>query len=138
MVDLHDVGVLQAGDGLGLGQETGDGLGVRMSAGQNHLQNARAVQEDLLGEVDDPHAAAAELGQDLIAVDNREGPLRASIRRHAVQPRSSRGGRLIAVRLARDRSPGFGSSFVFSVRGRLRPVRGIEPEEEGVRIGRIE
>ena len=44
VVDLHDVGVLQAGDGLGLGQEAGDGLGAGMSTGQDHLQDARAVQ----------------------------------------------------------------------------------------------
>ena len=37
-VDLHDVGVLQPGDGLGLGQEADRGEGVGVGSGQDHLQ----------------------------------------------------------------------------------------------------
>ena len=49
----------------------GDGVGV--GAGQDHLQGAGAVQADLPGPVDDPHAAAAELALDLVAGDGRRG-----------------------------------------------------------------
>ena len=73
VVDLHDVGVLQAGDGLRLGQEAGGGLGAGMGAGQDHLQGAGAVQADLPGLVDDAHAAAAQLAQDLVAGDGGDG-----------------------------------------------------------------
>ena len=78
VVDLHDVGVLQAGDGLGLGQEADGGLGAGMGAGQDHLQGAGAVQADLPGPVDDPHAAAAQLAQDLVAGDGGDGAVGVS------------------------------------------------------------
>ena len=84
VVDLHDVGVLQAGDGLRLGQEADGGLGAGMGAGQDHLQDAGAVQADLPGAVDDAHAAAAQLAQDLVAVDGGDdapGHLRREHRR---------------------------------------------------------
>ena len=38
VVDLDDVGVLELGDGLGLGQEADRGDGVGVGAGQDHLQ----------------------------------------------------------------------------------------------------
>ena len=72
-VDLHDVGVLELGDGLGLRQEAGEGLGSGVPAGQGDLHGAEAVEPDLAGLVDDPHPAAAQLGEDLAARDVREG-----------------------------------------------------------------
>ncbi len=85
VVDLHDVGVLQPGDGLRLGQEAGGRLGRGMGTAQDHLQGAGAVQADLPGAVDDAHAAAAQLAQDLVAGDGRDGPLSRS-RRIGWQP----------------------------------------------------
>ena len=38
LVDLHDVGMLQAGDGLGLGAEAGQFRAAGVAAGQDHLQ----------------------------------------------------------------------------------------------------
>ena len=73
VVDLHDVGMLQAGDGLRLGQESGAGLGAGMATAQDHLQDAGAIQADLPGAVDDSHPAAAQLTQDLVARDGRGG-----------------------------------------------------------------
>ena len=67
--DLDDVGVLELGDGLGLGQEAGGGLGAGVRAGQDHLQGDDAVEPDLAGLVDDAHAAAAQLAHDLVAGD---------------------------------------------------------------------
>jgi hypothetical protein len=71
-VDLHDVGVLEPGDGLGLRQEAGAELGAVVLAGQDDLQGAEAVEPDLAGQIDDAHPAAAQLGQDLAARDIRE------------------------------------------------------------------
>ena len=38
LVDLHDVDVLQPGDGLGLGQEAGQLVVVGVGPGEHHLQ----------------------------------------------------------------------------------------------------
>ena len=73
LVDLDDVGVLQAGDGLGLGPEAAGGLGPGVLAGQDHLEGDEAVEPDLPGLVDDAHAAAAQLAEDLVAGDLGEG-----------------------------------------------------------------
>ncbi len=75
MVDLHDVGVMQASDGLRLGQEAGGSQVAGMGAGQDHLESAGAVQAHLPGVVDHAHAATPEFAQDLVAVDRRKGPL---------------------------------------------------------------
>ena len=110
VVDLHDVGVLQAGDGLRLGQEAAHGLVVGMGTRQDHLQDAGAFQEDLPGAVDDAHAAAAQLAQDLVAVDGGGGPLAASGQRVVVWPRHGQVGRRIAGRRDSHDSPGFCSA----------------------------
>ncbi|MDG3005974.1 hypothetical protein [Paludisphaera mucosa] len=44
-----------------------------MVAGEDHLQDAGAVQEALPGEVDDAHPAAPQLAQDLVARDGGDG-----------------------------------------------------------------
>ena len=44
-----------------------------MVAGQDHLQGDEAVEPDLAGLVDDAHAAAAQLAEDLVAGDLGEG-----------------------------------------------------------------
>ncbi len=65
--DLDDVGVLELGDGLGLGEEADGGLAPAWVPGQDHLQGDGAVEPDLSGLVDDAHAAAAQLALDLVA-----------------------------------------------------------------------
>jgi hypothetical protein len=67
LIDLDDVGVLQAGDGVGLGQEAGAPLGASVGAGEHHLQRHQAFGAELSGLVDHTHAAAAQLFQDLVA-----------------------------------------------------------------------
>ena len=67
------LGCWRSGDGLRLGQEAKGGLDAGMGAAQDHLQDAGAIQEDLSGAVDDAHAAAAQLAQDLIAGDGGDG-----------------------------------------------------------------
>ena len=76
-VDLDDVRVVQPGDGLGLGQEADGRLGPGVVAGQDHLQGDEAVEPDLAGLVDDAHAAAAQLAEDLVAGDAPGGPPRS-------------------------------------------------------------
>jgi hypothetical protein len=66
-VDLHDVGVLESGNGLSLRAEAGQVGAAGVVAGQDHLQRHQAAQADLTGLVDDAHAAAAQLAQDLVA-----------------------------------------------------------------------
>ena len=86
LVDLDDVRVLQAGDGLGLGQEAGTILRPGVTAGENHFQGDEPVEGQLPGLVDDTHRAAAENGQDFVAGDNRRGHrlgVRRLGRRHA-------------------------------------------------------
>ena len=58
--------MLQLGNGLGLGAEAGQLLGAGMYALEDHLQGDRAVQTLLACFIDDAHAAATELTQDLI------------------------------------------------------------------------
>jgi hypothetical protein len=58
-VDLHDVRMLQSGDGLGLEAEAFELLRVRMRTGQNHLKRDQALEVHLPGSVHNAHAAAA-------------------------------------------------------------------------------
>ena len=104
MEDLDDVGVLEPGDRLGLGEEAGGGLGRGVGAGQDHLQGAGAVEPDLAGLVDDAHAAAAQLAQDLVAGDGG-GRAAAPLRRGVVGAgRGVRVGRRAEARRGRGRS----------------------------------
>jgi hypothetical protein len=70
LVDLHDVGVLKAGDGLGLGAEAGQFVGAGVGAGQDHLEGDQAVQAEVPGLVDDAHAAPAQFPEELVAGDD--------------------------------------------------------------------
>jgi hypothetical protein len=56
VVDLQDVGVSEAGDGLGLAAEAGEGGGVGVGAGEDDLEGNSAVEALLAGLVDDPIA----------------------------------------------------------------------------------
>jgi len=73
VVDLHDIGVLQAGDGLRLGQEASYALGTGMGTAQDHLEDAEAIKAHLAGAVDDAHPTAAELAHDFITGDGGDG-----------------------------------------------------------------
>jgi hypothetical protein len=95
LVDLDDVRVPQLGDHLTLGQQPGPdlGLGAGVRAGEDHLERDGRVQLGLPGLVHDPHAAAAEFAEDLVARDPRRGRLG---RRRAPRPRVvGRGPRLV-------------------------------------------
>ena len=66
-VDLDDVGVVEAGDDLRFGEETGVFRRSVAAIVQDHLEGDDAVELELAGLVDDAHAAAAQLAKDLIA-----------------------------------------------------------------------
>ena len=79
-VHLDDVGVPHARRRLGLDAEAGAFLRAGQGAVANQFEGDQPLRFRLAGLVDDPHAAAAQLLQDLVAGDTR--PLR----------RCSRGG----------------------------------------------
>ena len=78
--DLDDVGMLEPGDGLGLAEESPDRVRVGMRAGQDHLDGAGAIEQDIAGMIDDAHPSAAQLAQDLVPGDRRDGPPPSSLR----------------------------------------------------------
>jgi hypothetical protein len=57
---LDDVGVREAGEGLGLAQEAGAAVGVVARSRVEQLDGDLAVELLVVGGVDDAHAAAAE------------------------------------------------------------------------------
>ncbi len=62
--DRHDIGMMQLGCGLGLGLEPTQLVGIQRRGERQYLQRHLAVERDLLGLVDDPHAAPADLAED--------------------------------------------------------------------------
>ena len=75
-VDRHDVRVVQAGGGLGLDLEPLQLPRVHRRGERQDLQRHAAAERELLGLVDDPHAAPADLAEDPeVAQDPRQGRL---------------------------------------------------------------
>ena len=64
-VDRHDVGVVQLGRRLGLAAEALHGVGGQAQPAAEDLEGHLAVERDLARLVDDAHAAAADLADDL-------------------------------------------------------------------------
>ena len=64
-VDLHDVRMVDPGDGLGLGLETLEGGVVGGEVVVEELECDVALERELPGEVHLPHAAAAEPAEHL-------------------------------------------------------------------------
>ena len=67
VVDLHDVRVPQSCRRLGFPEETLPLFGTGVCAGQQHLEGDGAVEPQVPGLVDDPHAAVAQKGLHVIA-----------------------------------------------------------------------
>jgi len=63
-MDLHDVRMLQASDGLGLEASQFRRAGV--TTGPDHLQGHRPLQGQVPRLIDDTHAAAAQFSQDFV------------------------------------------------------------------------
>jgi hypothetical protein len=105
LVDLHDVGVVQAGDGLGLGAEAVPVGRAGVAARQDHLQRHHPVGLHLARLVDDAHAALGDYLQDLVT----EHPWPAGGRRRGRRPlvdRHGRGRRLRPARFVRSQRGG--------------------------------
>jgi len=58
-IDLHDMGIGEAGSGFDFGAEAGELLGVGAS-GADHFDRDEALEGGLAGQIDDSHTAAAE------------------------------------------------------------------------------
>ena len=71
--------------------ESGPGRRAPAWPGQDHLQGHQAIQAHLAGLVDDAHAAAAQLAQDLVA--GHRGQHRAGVRHAPVRWSAARPGR---------------------------------------------
>jgi hypothetical protein len=71
--DGHDVGVVELGRGPRLALEPAAGLGVLEHLPGEHLQGHMPAQRDLLGLVDDAHAAAAHLADDAVVAELLQG-----------------------------------------------------------------
>src|SRR5262249_36329575 len=87
LVDLDDVGVVQASDGSGLADEPAEPLQSAVGTDADGLQGDQPVEALLARLVDDTHAALAQLIQDLVA-----GHRPRAARPLAVRPIAVRGG----------------------------------------------
>lgn len=72
VVELHDIGVRQVRDGLGLDLKADLLLHAGVLAVQEHLEGDPTIRLHLPGSVDDAHAAATEHSLDLVAGDRRD------------------------------------------------------------------
>ena len=73
-MDIADVGVIQGGGGLGFLEEPLRGVVFGQVRGQE-LDGDGALEAWVSGLIDDAHAAAAELGDDLVDSMKRLTPL---------------------------------------------------------------
>ncbi len=88
------LGVLEPGDGLGLGEEPGAVAVAGKLATREHLQRDDPAQPPVAGLVDDAHAAAAQLAEDLVLADPRRAASRHPAgRARWVAPRGSSANR---------------------------------------------
>src|SRR5262249_29921299 len=70
VVDVNQVGVVHAGDGLCLGAEARQLVGAGVRSGQDHLEGHESFEGGLPRLVNHPHAAASQFAEDLIAADS--------------------------------------------------------------------
>ena len=70
--DLNDLGVLDAGEDLGLEEEALNGARVGRGARQDHLECDRPIQPLVASLVNDTHAPATDLSDELEAGDMRQ------------------------------------------------------------------
>ncbi len=68
---LHDIRMLQAGNGLGFGEKARAIAVACVIAGENHLQCHEPAKFFLPGEINDTHAATAEFANDFVAGNSR-------------------------------------------------------------------
>jgi hypothetical protein len=137
MVDLDDVGVVELGDGLGLGQEAGGGFAAGVGACQDHLEGDGAVEPDLAGLVDHAHAAAPQLVHDLVSRDGRGSAVDALPRGVTGAGHGVRVGRRAEARLGRQSGAEVAGAGLGPYRPRDR-CASIAGHGDRGRIGRAE
>ena len=71
VVNLHNVGVPDPGDRFRLQAEARQLLRPGMLAGKDHLQRDEPIQLEMACLVDNAHAAATQLGHDVVALNDR-------------------------------------------------------------------
>ena len=109
LVDLDDVRMLQRRHGLRFDEKAGQGIGAGVPSGEHHLEGDEPVELLLPRLVDDPHAAAAKLAENLIAADMGHRPPGRGIDRRADRIRRRRregDARVAARRLPRPECDG--------------------------------
>ncbi len=143
--DRHDVGVVEPGDGLGLVLEPADLVGGGEPGGLDHLQSHRAVEAELPGLVDDPHAPFAQDALQLVVAEvadagpGRETRAGRTVQRGGVrcvgEPGGGVRGRRIEGWLISASHLGLGPARSCPSQGRcFRPGLSVpEPVEETVR-----
>ena len=77
LIDLNDMGMAELGDCLGFEAKAGKVFGPRLLPAANHLHRDHPVQTGLAGEIDHPHAAFAELFQELVT--RNRGPVGTAV-----------------------------------------------------------
>jgi hypothetical protein len=90
---LHDVGMLQPGDGLGLGAKAGQVGAAGVPPRQDHLESDYPTQGCLPRPVNNPHPPASQLAEDLVPGDaggGVPGDERRRLRRQTGFPRRHR------------------------------------------------
>ena len=65
-VNLHDVGMMQAGDGLCLGPEPAEPHLAGVGSSQDHLERDQSIQPAVPRLVNDPHAAPTEFREHVV------------------------------------------------------------------------
>ena len=127
--DRHDVGVVQLGRGLRLALEPPHLLGVQQRAGREHLQRHPPAERFLLGLVDHPHAAAADLAEDAVVAQ----PLQPDAHRRAVVggQRAGRAAGALAQVFHHQAAPGTGRGSRRPARGSARRIRGASAARRG-------
>ena len=71
VIDRNDVGVVELGEDLGLGQVDRDVLGAGDPLGVGHLDRHRPAERVVLGQVDRPEPASTQQPDDPVAADGR-------------------------------------------------------------------
>ena len=126
LVDRHDAGVVEQRDRLGLVLEPPQLVVAGQDAGPDHLQGDGPVEADLAGPVDDAHAAAAELGLDLVVAEVADG---GRGRPGAADPagRAPSEGSVVSSGSAPVPVPGASPCRLGGVQGRRDQAGGAEP-----------
>src|SRR5262249_6414795 len=68
----NNVGVLQASRGLGLALKANEYIRVRKDTADHDFEGDQPIERGFIGEIDNAHAAMAQLTDDFVADDGRQ------------------------------------------------------------------